>query len=82
MAASRYVEAAGHAAPERLAGRLKARLQYADINELEVDGASALITTVLDDCATIPKERGETPQTIPGRVYVDRSDIAYLQEIS
>ena len=37
---------------------------------------------VFDDCATIPKERGETPQTIPGRVYVDRSDIAYLQEIS
>ncbi len=60
MAASRYVEAAGHAAPERLAGRLKARLQYADINELEVDGASALITTVLDDCATIHKAIYET----------------------
>lgn len=52
-AASRHVEAAGHAAPERLAGRLKARLQYADMDELEVAGASALISTVLDECTAI-----------------------------
>ncbi|MDP3854645.1 alpha-E domain-containing protein [Phenylobacterium sp.] len=52
-AASRYVEAAGHAGPERLAGRLKARLQYADMDELEIAGASALISTVLDECVGI-----------------------------
>jgi uncharacterized alpha-E superfamily protein len=51
--ASRYVEAAGAAGPERLAGRLKARLQYADMDELGIAGASALITTVLDECATL-----------------------------
>lgn len=60
VAASRYVEAAGHAAPERLAGRLKARLQYADIDELEVAGASALISTVLDECSSIHKAIYET----------------------
>lgn len=60
VAASRYVEAAGHAAPERLAGRLKSRLQYADMDELEVAGASALISTVLDECAGIHKAIYET----------------------
>lgn len=52
-AASRWTEAASYAAPERLAGRLKARLQYTDMNELEVAGAGALITTVLDECSAI-----------------------------
>jgi uncharacterized alpha-E superfamily protein len=49
----RNVQVAGHAAPERLAGRLKARLQYADVNDLERTGASALLGTVLDECASI-----------------------------
>lgn len=52
-ATARYVDAAGHAGPERLAGRLRARLQYADMDELEVAGASALISTVLDECAAL-----------------------------
>jgi uncharacterized alpha-E superfamily protein len=43
--------AGGQAAPERLAGRLRARLQYADIEE--VDDASGLLSSVLDDCAAI-----------------------------
>ncbi|WP_309643121.1 alpha-E domain-containing protein [Phenylobacterium sp.] len=58
-AASRYVDA-GHAGPERLAGRLKARLQYADMDELEVAGASALLSTVLDECIGIHKSVYET----------------------
>lgn len=58
-AASRYVEA-GHAGPERLAGRLKARLQYADMDELQVAGASALISTVLDECVAIHQSIYET----------------------
>ncbi len=52
-ATARYVEATGHAGPERLAGRLRARLQYADMEELEAAGASALISTVLDECAAL-----------------------------
>ena len=36
---------------------------------------------VFDDCRTLPKTPGETPQDIPGRVYVHRADIAYLQEV-
>ncbi|MFZ5670053.1 MAG: alpha-E domain-containing protein [Pseudomonadota bacterium] len=49
---SRHGEA-GVAAPERLAGRLKARLQYADADELETVGASALLATVKGECARI-----------------------------
>ena len=52
-ATARYVDAAGHAGPERLAGRLRARLQYADMDELDVAGAGALISTVLDECAAL-----------------------------
>lgn len=54
-ATAKYVEAAGQAGPERLAGRLRARLQYTDIDELEVVGSSALISTVLDECAALHK---------------------------
>jgi len=52
-ALARHVEAAGRAAPERLAGKLKARLQYADVDELETIGAGALLTTVVNECARI-----------------------------
>jgi len=50
---SRHVEAAGHAGPDRLAGRLKARLEYADMDEVHAQGASAFVASVLDECATI-----------------------------
>jgi uncharacterized alpha-E superfamily protein len=59
-AASRRADASGHGAPERLAGRLKARLQYSDMDELELAGAGALITTVLDECAAIHQAIYET----------------------
>ncbi|KQW71863.1 hypothetical protein ASE17_02975 [Phenylobacterium sp. Root77] len=49
--AARPAEASSHTAPERLAGRLRARLQYADMEEF--DGASGLIASVLDDCAAL-----------------------------
>lgn len=39
--------------PERIAGRLKARLEFADIHELETQGAGALLTTVVNECARI-----------------------------
>jgi uncharacterized alpha-E superfamily protein len=57
---SRYVEAAGHAGPERFAGRLRARLQYADMNEMEAQGAHAFIGNVLDECAHIHRAIYET----------------------
>lgn len=50
---SRYVEAAGNGGPERLAGRLKARLQYADVENLTVEGAGGFLATVLDECSAI-----------------------------
>jgi len=50
---SRHVEIGGLATPERLAGRLKARLQFADLQELETQGASTLLTTVVAECARI-----------------------------
>lgn len=42
--------------PERLAGRLNARLEFADVGKM-LDGAeaSALLTTVVDECADIHK---------------------------
>lgn len=58
-ALSRHVEH-GPLNPERIAGRLRARLQYADMDELEVEGASALLTTVLDECALIHQALYET----------------------
>ncbi|HEX6860146.1 MAG TPA: alpha-E domain-containing protein [Caulobacteraceae bacterium] len=39
--------------PARLAGRLNARLRYADIDELRAEGATALLETILDECAAI-----------------------------
>ena len=46
--------------PERIAGRLKARLEFADIHELETQGASALLTTVVNECARIHEAIYET----------------------
>ncbi|PHY13555.1 hypothetical protein CSW58_04960 [Caulobacter sp. B11] len=57
---ARHVEATGRAAPERMAGRLKARLEFADVDELEAYGASSLLTTVTNECARIHQGIYET----------------------
>jgi uncharacterized alpha-E superfamily protein len=49
----RHAGLAGRAGPDRLAGRLRARLQYADMDELEAQGASEFLKTALDECAAI-----------------------------
>ncbi|HEY9234525.1 MULTISPECIES: alpha-E domain-containing protein [Phenylobacterium] len=49
--AARHAGVASNALPVRLAGRLRARLQYADMTELH--GAGGLIDAVLDDCAAL-----------------------------
>ena len=49
----RHAEPVGHTSPLRLAGRLKARLQYADMDELQAQGASALLATVIAECAEV-----------------------------
>jgi uncharacterized alpha-E superfamily protein len=46
--------------PLRLAGRLNARLTYADIDEVEAGGAGALLAAVLEDCVTVHKSIFET----------------------
>lgn len=46
--------------PERLAGRLKARLQFADVDELKAVGAGPLLTTVVNECARIHEAIYET----------------------
>jgi hypothetical protein len=38
-------------------------------------------TWVFEQCSTIPKQLGETPEPITGRVFVDRAQVAYLQEL-
>jgi len=50
---ARHAEASGGPGPERIAGRLKARLQFADLDELQAQGASALLTTVVNECSRI-----------------------------
>ena len=52
---SRHVEVAEGPGPDRLAGRLRARLQYADIDEVQAGGASAFLSAVLDDCVAVHK---------------------------
>ena len=49
----RHAGLAGRVGPDRLAGRLRARLQYADMTDLENEGASAFLKTVLDECSAI-----------------------------
>lgn len=56
---SGHVES-GHTSPDRLAGRLRARLQYADMDEILAQGASAFIKSVLDECAAIHRTIYET----------------------
>jgi uncharacterized alpha-E superfamily protein len=59
-AITRNAGISGQAASDRLAGRLRARLQYADIEELEAQGPSALLRTVLNECAAIHRTVYET----------------------
>lgn len=39
------------------------------------------VTWVFEQCSTVPKVPGETPEPIQGRVFIDRSQVAYLQEL-
>ncbi len=55
----------GAHSPERLAGRLNARLEYADLDELKAKGASALLTTVVDECAAIHEAIHDTYVAYP-----------------
>jgi uncharacterized alpha-E superfamily protein len=49
----RHSGMAGSVGPDRLAGRLRARLQYADMDELEAQGASSFLKSVRDECSDI-----------------------------
>lgn len=42
---------------------------------------SDAVIWVFEQCSTIPKVPGETPEPIQGRVFVDRAQVAYLQEL-
>jgi uncharacterized alpha-E superfamily protein len=57
---SRHVEAAGVSGPDRLAGRLRARLQYAEIGEVQAGGPSAFLGAILDECAAVHRQVYET----------------------
>jgi hypothetical protein len=37
---------------------------------------------VFEDCRTVPTHSGGTPDPIAGRVFVERSSIAYVQDVS
>ena len=56
----RHAGGPGSSGPERLAGRLRSRLQYADIDELEAEGASEFLKTVLQECAQIHRSLYDT----------------------
>jgi len=49
----------------RLAGRLDARLKYADVSEIEANGASTLLAAVAAECAAIHEATYETFVTYP-----------------
>jgi uncharacterized alpha-E superfamily protein len=50
----------GRGGPLRMAGRLNARLNYADVEEVEATGAEALLRDVLAECSAIHKAMYET----------------------
>jgi uncharacterized alpha-E superfamily protein len=52
-AITRHAGFSARAGPERLAGRLRARLQYADVDEVEAQGASLFLKSVLEECHAI-----------------------------
>lgn len=37
---------------------------------------------VFEDCRTVPTRDGETVNNIPGRLFVERRTVAYLQELA
>ena len=43
----------GRGRPERLAGRLRSRLEFTDLEELEANGAATLLASVVADCSRI-----------------------------
>jgi uncharacterized alpha-E superfamily protein len=56
----RHAGLAGSLGPDRLAGRLRARVQYADMDEIEAQGASAFLKTALEECAAIHRSLYDT----------------------
>jgi uncharacterized alpha-E superfamily protein len=50
---SRATEAADGPSPQRLAGRLAARLRFSDFDEVAQIGASAYLATIVQECARI-----------------------------
>ncbi|CAN5243436.1 alpha-E domain-containing protein [soil metagenome] len=48
-----HAESSGRAAPERLAGRLSSRLEFADLEEIAAGGATDLLRDVVAECAKI-----------------------------
>jgi uncharacterized alpha-E superfamily protein len=58
-AVSRYARIEG-GSPDRLAGRLNARLQFADFADVAQGGASAFLATVVEECARIHEALYET----------------------
>jgi uncharacterized alpha-E superfamily protein len=51
--ASRFIEVSEGASPERIAGRLSARLEFAEFDEVAQMGASAYLATIVQECARI-----------------------------
>ncbi|MFM8753622.1 MAG: alpha-E domain-containing protein [Phenylobacterium sp.] len=49
----RNVDLGGAAGPERLAGRLRARFQYAEAETLTAEDSDLLVATVLEECARL-----------------------------
>ena len=57
---TRRAEAEGRVAPERLAGRLAARLEFADPEEVLANGAGDILRSVIGECASIHQAIYET----------------------
>jgi uncharacterized alpha-E superfamily protein len=51
--ASRFIEVSEGASPERIAGRLSARLEFAEFDEVAQMGASAYLAIIVQECARI-----------------------------
>jgi uncharacterized alpha-E superfamily protein len=50
---SRYADIVGGPSPERLAGRLSARMDFAEFEEVAQSGASAYLALIVQECARI-----------------------------
>lgn len=50
---TKYLAVSADVSPERLAGRLRARMQYADMSEIEAQGTGAFLGNIADACAEI-----------------------------